>query len=255
LLDAIEVEYDAYLARQPYTAVHDPQLDAGRIITRLRIDTPVPDRLSVLFGEVVHQARSALDHLVCRLLEARNRPITARSGFPVMTTEEAWRKRIECPVNAAGASIGGPLAGLDPGGAARRFIYGEQPLHADDPAAHPLAQLNLLWNLDKHRNLNAANSYTDPRNVLDAFAWTPRVLRPVAARVPVRPLRPLKTGDVLAVFNFPPRAMPDSFAMSGPVNFEIAFGPDDGKPRPRMRDTVGWVAALVNRAEPLIDAD
>jgi hypothetical protein len=154
LLDVVEQEYSEYLASQPYTALHDVKPTGSRIITRLVIEKPVPARLSVLFGEVAHQARSALDHFACRLLEARGKPVSTRTSFPVIATAEGWEKRVQNPTNAAGERIGGPLAGLDRGGAAWAFIHNEQPFHADDPALHPLEQLDELWNTDKHRNIN-----------------------------------------------------------------------------------------------------
>jgi hypothetical protein len=73
--------------------------------------------------------------------------------------------------------------------------------------------------------------------------------------VPIRPLRPIKTGEVLAVHTFPPGRLPETFAATGPINFELAFGDPDGKPRPEMKDTVAHVVDLVARGAPLLDND
>ena len=134
------------------------------------------------------------------------------------------------------------------------FVRAEQPFHATDPELHPLKQLNDLWNRDKHRTLNSTMTYLDASEILGALSWQPANVQPIEARVPLKPGRPIKNRDLIAVLRFPPGSMPHVTA-SGPINFEIAFGEPDGKPRPHMRDTIAHVRDLVNRADALLDSD
>ncbi len=83
----------------------------------------------------------------------------------------------------------------------------------------------------------------------------PAALRPIESHAPVLPLRSVRSGEILAVHTFTPDTVPDEFALSGALNFELAFGPEEHKPRPEMKTTVAHVARLVNRAEPLLDVD
>jgi hypothetical protein len=95
---------------------------------------------AAVIGDAVHNIRSALDHLVYELAppEVRRR---RRTQFPIFMTEAGFR-------NQGLQQIDGIT------GDERTLIEKVQPYNASDPPNDdPLAVLNRLSNLDKHRLL------------------------------------------------------------------------------------------------------
>ncbi len=98
-------------------------------------------RWSVIAGEIIHQSRSALDHVIWDLIIANGgKPQEGLSGFPVFWEEVKYKKRVD-----------GMIGGINE--QARKIIDGLQPL-GPDYKSDPLYLLNEMWNRDKHRLLN-----------------------------------------------------------------------------------------------------
>lgn len=90
----------------------------------------------IMFGDAVHCLRSALDQLVFTISDD---PDSMASSFPVARTRRDWV--VKAPANVWGVSDS--LIAL---------IDQAQPYHRGNHAdSHPLAILNTLSNLDKHR--------------------------------------------------------------------------------------------------------
>jgi hypothetical protein len=152
-LQTFEAEERIWLASKPYAIVDEPDpdmpLDAlpdPRIQRRrfrvTHID-PVPDHLSLVFGDCVHNLRAALDHLALALAKAHTPTMTEKqigtSEFPIffdgpMTPKEQQRK-IGCIAPAAA-----------------KVIERMQPhLRGQNYAMDPLWQIHDLDRIDKHR--------------------------------------------------------------------------------------------------------
>jgi hypothetical protein len=99
-----------------------------------------PHDLAPMIGDVLHNTRSALDHLVYELAPPRVRR-RVNTQFPIFTDECRYRV------------LGEPkIAGIS--GDERALIERVQPWNASSqPDRDPLAILNRLSNLDKHRLL------------------------------------------------------------------------------------------------------
>ncbi|MEX1100869.1 MAG: hypothetical protein WEF05_03005 [Actinomycetota bacterium] len=121
-----------------------------RVVLRGRVFHPVPVvELGSLIGELVHDLRSALDHLVWELVlaeeaEAPPFPIPRDSswlgvGFPICFSPESWE-----------SSWKRRIWGIHPQAELFRALqpYVTGP---NDPVREPLAVLHNLWNIDKHR--------------------------------------------------------------------------------------------------------
>jgi hypothetical protein len=126
----------AYLDADPFTLQRQVQPDGVTHVFVLKVTEPAPVALSVLVGEVVHQLRSAVDHVAYGLVVAAGNTPTRQTGFPVCTARPAALK-------VAGGVTAEALAAVD----------AVQPYQRRDPLRHPLHVLNTLWNIDKHRNL------------------------------------------------------------------------------------------------------
>jgi hypothetical protein len=111
----------------------------------LWFDPPPPDeRWGLLVGDAMHNVRSALDHLACRLVEHNGRKVTNRTAFPI------WSKPPSTPEDKK--RFNSAIAGMS--AAHKRSIRRLQP-HANPGTeeAAKLTALAALDNLDKHRLL------------------------------------------------------------------------------------------------------
>ncbi len=103
-----------------------------------------PIEWSLQIGDLLHNFRSALDHLAWYLVNAGTAapPLKPRQvSFPIYDTAAAFK-------SAVGNSVPGISA------AQQAIIERHQPYHKSrDPQFHPLALLRDLNNIDKHREI------------------------------------------------------------------------------------------------------
>jgi hypothetical protein len=166
---------------------------AGLIVATFIVEKPIPEEMSLLASDLVHNTRVALDHTLARLKDCFG-GTAGRGSFPICATEDEWKERVE----DAGRSRN-PLHGLDRAGV--DFIRSVQPMHRDEPENDPLVVLNRLDNDDKHRLLHSSYIYpgATERTGLDLI----RVANPsrvVGATNSWTAGQPLKHGTRLATF-------------------------------------------------------
>jgi len=110
-------------------------------------------RFGILVGDVVHQARSALDNVVEQATIAHAGSPLPGTEFPVFTNPTAYRQLI-----GKGSKKGQPapgsglyaIRGIFPGAFA--LVESNQPYNRDaSRGPGPLAVLHEFWNMDKHR--------------------------------------------------------------------------------------------------------
>jgi hypothetical protein len=157
-IESLAAEVDDYLATQPARLdVIEPTVEQPAYQLRIRVDREPPPRWSAVVGDVIHNARSALDsfgyHLVTqssptRLSEKQLRQVS----FPIATTEQQfaswnWHAGVVSTETRRVVRSVQPFAqveGLDlPAGEAEAAV-----------ANDPLTVLHRLWNVDKHRTLH-----------------------------------------------------------------------------------------------------
>jgi hypothetical protein len=143
------VEFDElveeYVGGEPYTIYS--QYDPGTGWHTLRwqaLREPPLQRLALVFGDMISNLRTTLDYLVWQLvLAAGNRP-GRRTSFPVVRRAKDWAVQSRTAL----------------GGVERRWtdeIESRQPFQRHDrPSIHPLAILDHVNNLNKHRFLPVA---------------------------------------------------------------------------------------------------
>jgi hypothetical protein len=137
LADAIK----AFITRDPQPfGLSIPKFDpsTGWHTVYAIVDEDPPERLGVILGDVLHNTRSALDHLVWQLVILNGKEPGRHNAFPVAKTEGAWRAAQERQ-----------LAGVAE--AHLKVIEKAQPFQVDDPDRSPLAWLQYLSNTDKHQ--------------------------------------------------------------------------------------------------------
>jgi len=95
------------------------------------------------FRDMISNLRTTLDYLVWQLVLAGGSRPGRRTGFPVVRKEKDW-----------GVQSSAPFVAWRPEWAAE--IEARQPFHLEQPAFHPLAILDHVNNLNKHRFLPVA---------------------------------------------------------------------------------------------------
>jgi hypothetical protein len=143
-LKALEAECIARLEAEPFRVV--PEFDAQGETFVVRFRAPTEDwpqlRWGLMVGDVIHNARSALDQAVW-LIALRTTPL-----------EELWRDevgwRIAFPVTSSRSRFDHhrtmPFITED----AKEVLRGVQPFEGGD-TPEALERLDRLWNIDKHR--------------------------------------------------------------------------------------------------------
>jgi hypothetical protein len=139
------------------------------------IDDPPLDLASII-GDAVHNVRSALDHLVCALARAEGHDCEhPRTAFPILWQPRDWSWWSDVELwNARWRELANNSMKLlrDDD---REFFRSVQPYHAFWPTEnigsvyeHPLAMVERLWQIDKHRLLLPglhALERLDPRTI------------------------------------------------------------------------------------------
>lgn len=197
LHEELEGLYYTYLQSKPYdlAATADPSVPGYRVTTN---HAPPPMELALIFGDFVHNLRSALDHHARALvIGGGGIPNDGPGGtmFPVV------EKKTQQPL-ALKATTGGALP------SDLILIESVQPYNSTTPKQHPLSRLSLLDNIDKHRHINViviAGSATVaffPADQQDIVLGeeTPKYLVPFGASDDqiVRVAEPLLDGPVVA---------------------------------------------------------
>lgn len=104
----------------------------GFVVARFTIDESMPEAMTMLAADLVHNARSALDHILARLKESLG-GVPGQGGFPTRQRQDLWDDHVIKPGKKS------PLYGLPQD--AVDLIYNEQPLHRSVPAEDPLVIL------------------------------------------------------------------------------------------------------------------
>jgi hypothetical protein len=175
----------------------------GEVIIYAETLTKVPvDEWGAIIGDVVHNLRSALDHLVWQLTLANGNtpppnPVPRDScwrkiGFPI------WLKPY--PADHRGNLIPWASARKEP-----KSLWGVRPSlradfealqpfkHGQNAAKEPLAILDELWNIDKHRHLHLPHFLVSLRDVRSTppldFAVMPEIKLRVIEKHAPRPFK------------------------------------------------------------------
>lgn len=99
----------------------------------------LPIKWSIIAGEIAHNLRSALDHVVWQLVDEKG---TARTEFPIFDSSEKYETTGKKKIQLVSAS-------------AQEIIEGLQPYHKGmEFSAHPLYRLHHINRIDKHRSLH-----------------------------------------------------------------------------------------------------
>src|SRR5215217_1723251 len=86
----LEAARNRFINPYPDVITSDPDPDTGDSVFKVvNIRTP-PDKLGLIAGDVIHNLRSALDHLAYQLVLVNGREPTIRTGYPIFKTAKSY---------------------------------------------------------------------------------------------------------------------------------------------------------------------
>lgn len=115
--------------------------DGLKVILRASCPLEVNLKISVIAGEIVHQLRSSLDHLLCALIYKNGHAPSTKSQFPICTSLENYEKEVKR----------GRIKGVSP--SAQNLIEQAQPYRNLNPNENVVNVVSTLNNWDKHNAL------------------------------------------------------------------------------------------------------
>lgn len=242
LLNELELSVAAFLALQPFALEERDEQETGDLVYRVRVERQPPIEWSTVVGDIVHNARSALDHLAWRLVEAGGGTPSDATYFPIADAEAGYGEKVRKALKGASQ-------------ANREAVKALRPWRGGD---NDLWRLHRLDIVDKHRLLVPVGAAQRGIVLGGTFAGFDERLQPV--RLPPIELRaadnqyPLQDGaEVFRVMKAARTADPAGFAFEHRVSFGIAFGDGlivEGEPLvPVLRGLVENAASV---AEPLM---
>ena len=215
--EELERTIRAYSDTRPYRAERVLDSQADRDVWRFRLVMPEkPDpQIAIILGDVVHNIRSALDHLAVALAPP-NRKKSA--GFPIENFDfwakdgRTYRRRDRGAIQSRTA-FRRRTRGMHR--RAQAFIKALQPYRQPDPKDNSLYLINRFENADKHRELISAN-FGLHDVIVSAYIGRPGN----GARLPERNYGFCENGAKL--FETTP---PDGFTLDSEVHVEVAGAP------------------------------
>lgn len=129
----------------PYSIVPDFNKENGWLSLKFKPE-PADLGFSVVLGELIHDLRSALDHIVSALVAANGATLTIRHQFPIYTDETTFDNRVGTAASPK-RDLEGITFGFDEIRRIQPFVL------KPNPSAAALALLQRLSNSDKHRLL------------------------------------------------------------------------------------------------------
>jgi hypothetical protein len=130
----------AFFETNPYQVIFEDDPKTGDRVFRVRVVSKVPLEIAAAFGDVIHNLRSALDHLAYQLVLANGATPTTSTAYPVCKDVKDYKTK--------GAS---KVQGMS--GAAVDLIDATKPYKGGNDDLWRLHQLDII---DKHRLLITA---------------------------------------------------------------------------------------------------
>lgn len=183
-IQGLSAEFSPYLDGLPYRPVVHFDRQSRILTLSVKAHQPPDPMWGVKIGEVAHNLRSALDHIVWELvILTTGRPpvLPTKNQFPIFKSKEGFRDRgVPDQLRCVGQS-------------AVDVIESEQPFSTGENKLSPLWHLQEISNSDKHRTLHLTGT------LLDEFSFQfPPLAEPVVrTRLEVGAAGPIQDGSVL----------------------------------------------------------
>jgi hypothetical protein len=214
----LEIEVRSFLVANPYVVEFKRDAQTGEAIHYVISVRETPITMTAIIGDVLHNLRSALDHLAYQLVIVSGATPSKQTYFPI--SDDATKYKVEAP---------GKITGMSK--TAVKAIDAIKPYKGGDDMLWRLHRLNII---DKHRalitvgsalrslNIGAYGFRRMQRELSSEPYWTEIVdMPPLDAFYKVADrLFPLKEGDVLFIDKDPDPEVDEQMHF----RFDVAFG-------------------------------
>jgi hypothetical protein len=247
-LDALSAEIGRLMEQELYSVVAEANTveESYSIYLEERVEIPTLE-WGLRIGEVVHNARGALDHLVAQLVLVSGGTIHTRHQFPIVKAEDEWERLV---VEPSKDGKRGMLDFVSPAHIAA--IKAFQP-HVPTTGKPNLAALQRFSNADKHRLIHAAATWVTAAPEIAIEMVYPLDMKEITHHSPGSPIG--KRTEIARAF---PSLWLDFNAANKKVNVDAkvklttVFGePGDEDTRVRsFRDSLADVRGVVESFRP-----
>lgn len=222
----LDDEGQAWVKRQKAAVIHNTDTEPPwhRLVVDAKAWEEPPPHWGIVLGDLIHNLRSALDHMIWQLVLANNRTPGRNNQFPIYSHKPS--------PDAYGACVKGVA---DPAKAKIRKL---QPyMRPQRPEPEPLEIIGFLSNIDKHQTIHAAATIVSQLNHTN-FDFTPRGEREATAEIRWNQSvgKPPHQAELVAVRFDPPEA-DVQFEEHPNIPVSVAFGKGVpvGRSRPAIR--------------------
>ena len=157
VLDALNQEIRAFVETEPYGYWIEPEPDSDWMLVRVEARRAIPDHLGLLFGDAVHNVRSALNHLAYELAVAGSGPGRS-TQWPIYKEPADWNAHHRRHLEGVNPAYWAAIEHLQP--------------YQDPENLDWLVRLKELDDADKHRQLQPAQVAPAARDLV----FTPPVV-------------------------------------------------------------------------------
>jgi hypothetical protein len=214
-LKALKNEVAAFLQSHPYEIITTNDISAGSLCARVIYRHSPSDLLLMLIGDVLHNLRSALDHLAWSLAGTH---ANQRTEFPIFLDRTRFHAVNSQGIPDRGSGLekvhGMPL----PAQTAIESVQPYQKVHGLPEDREPLWLLHQLSIEDKHRTLNLVAAGVDARLEVRTSAIHPAY--GLAGRTGYLPLE-----DRQEIYRIPLPANPSQVEDYSNFTFDVALDP------------------------------
>jgi hypothetical protein len=238
-IDALKPDIKAFIDADPYLPRVNFKPHTHELTVSVEVQRAPDPMWGVRIGEIVHNFRSALDHVVWELVILSTRHAPARGSknqFPIFETAAGFD----------GRGVSQFLRNVRPD--AVDLIRSEQPFATGEGERSPLWHLKELSDIDKHRTLHVTGAMVETFN----FVFPPLKHDAVVHREPPRGPGPIQQDSILGRAYFPGVSI-WPFAddkVQCELRVDVAF--DHGIPAPGTWLVFGTLADAGNRTERVL---
>lgn len=138
----LNYEINTFLQSKPYTISGEHRNDGKEYVFVVRQPPVIPLRFSAIIGDIIHNLRSSLDHLIYGLIVKNSGTPTNKNQFPICTTAEYYKEATNQKKCLHGVSD-----------SAKSIIKSLQPYNTTPIDRSTLLAIHNCNNIDKHRLL------------------------------------------------------------------------------------------------------
>ncbi len=205
---------------------------------------PQPDiRFSIIAGDLIHNLRSALDHLVYQLVLREGQQPSHWNEFPIYESKQRFLEEVKVRKSRPECSF---LYGITVDGDAWTIIEKAQPYTSPNPRTDILGIIGRLSILDKHRTLCVQIPFVG--DIRKAISWNPDAIL-LEERIGALTLSLEKPTEVVR-YRFADQPNPNMH-VQGRLTINPTFG--EGDIEGSCQFGIGFFNKLINSVASIVD--